>query len=507
MHFPSSYKKALINNTKNTTIRVGDERGKYTAGTVYDAHSYSNRPMGVQVKVQSVTPTKVSELHKHGIPPRSVKSLHSKVKDDYGDDPDVEVIKFRRVGLPYPSVKHLNPNVKKALKTRKERHVFLKAFNTHTAENADNPEYKEGESFMAGYRAARAHRESLQKLSDAYRFEVIRPGMENYHYYPPDVPFKKMSEHKLNDFGTFFDKHIMTYGFDGGFFLGKSTFDPEKEQQKQWKHLQQLQKKQKKQKKQQQEQQRQQRSQKAAPTGSVAPSFDHPKQVQQNLDWGVLDTTPEPTPQKPAELDWTTDKPALKQVQPYKPGFFRKVQEGASRFGKGMQDLGGKMKADYNNMGWKGKTAVGLTGAAAIGGLAYGGYRGYKAIKDWKDKRKADAQKTADLELKAKYNAIQAEKQKKHMQAVVSGHDNVGDKLSESYRFASRMLPNHSPMSITTDHMGNEKGIGHVAWGKMKPKLQESDLIRKLKLYKIGLGEDIIKRSENRLEALRNDYR
>ena len=81
--------------------------------------------------------------------------------------------------MPYPSVKHLNSNIKKALKTRKERYVFLKAFNTHAAEHGHKADYDEVESFKTGYRAARAHRESkgVNKMSELGYFIALGEGV------------------------------------------------------------------------------------------------------------------------------------------------------------------------------------------------------------------------------------------------------------------------------------------------------------------------------------------
>lgn len=43
--FPYQYKKALLNKTKNTTIRIKDEIGKYKIGEIYNAKSYAGKKL------------------------------------------------------------------------------------------------------------------------------------------------------------------------------------------------------------------------------------------------------------------------------------------------------------------------------------------------------------------------------------------------------------------------------------------------------------------------------
>lgn len=65
--FPSQYKKAILQKTKNTTIRIGKEIGKYSAGKVYLAKSYAGNNWGIKIKISSVVKTKINQLSDHGI--------------------------------------------------------------------------------------------------------------------------------------------------------------------------------------------------------------------------------------------------------------------------------------------------------------------------------------------------------------------------------------------------------------------------------------------------------
>ncbi len=76
--FPPSYKKALINKTKNTTIRAVDELGIYKVGKIYHATTYHGKPWGINIKIQQIFQTNIKSLAKHGIPKRSIDSLIKK---------------------------------------------------------------------------------------------------------------------------------------------------------------------------------------------------------------------------------------------------------------------------------------------------------------------------------------------------------------------------------------------------------------------------------------------
>jgi len=72
MFFPHQYKKALMNKTKNSTIRIGNEIGKY--------------------KVGKVIPTTFSKLLDFGIPKRSIKAIQKNEKISLNEN--VELIRF-----------------------------------------------------------------------------------------------------------------------------------------------------------------------------------------------------------------------------------------------------------------------------------------------------------------------------------------------------------------------------------------------------------------------------
>ena len=90
--FPSQYKKAILRKTKNSTIRIGKEIGKYKAGKTYLAKSYTGNNWGIKIKINSVNKTKLCYLSKHGIPERSIKAIQQKEKISLNEF--VEIIKF-----------------------------------------------------------------------------------------------------------------------------------------------------------------------------------------------------------------------------------------------------------------------------------------------------------------------------------------------------------------------------------------------------------------------------
>ena len=73
--FPSDYKRALLNKTKNTTIRIGKEGGKYKKGKIYTVESYSNKDWGIKIKITEVIQTKLNKLVELGIPKRSIGAV------------------------------------------------------------------------------------------------------------------------------------------------------------------------------------------------------------------------------------------------------------------------------------------------------------------------------------------------------------------------------------------------------------------------------------------------
>ena len=90
--FPSQYKKAILHKTKNSTIRIGKEIGKYKAGKTYLAKSYAGNYWGVKIKVNSVIKTKLRQLSEYGIPERSIEATQRKEKISLNES--VEVIRF-----------------------------------------------------------------------------------------------------------------------------------------------------------------------------------------------------------------------------------------------------------------------------------------------------------------------------------------------------------------------------------------------------------------------------
>jgi hypothetical protein len=86
--FPTSYKKAILEKTKNTTIRVDEEKDKYTKG-IYFATSYSGKNWGIKIKIKEVKRVKVKDLNREGIPNRSIESLKKKTGDS-----TVDLIRF-----------------------------------------------------------------------------------------------------------------------------------------------------------------------------------------------------------------------------------------------------------------------------------------------------------------------------------------------------------------------------------------------------------------------------
>ncbi|MBI2645003.1 hypothetical protein HYW94_02405 [Candidatus Uhrbacteria bacterium] len=90
--FPSQYKKALLNKTKNSTIRIGNEIGKYKVGKIYSAKSYAGRNWNIKIKVLKIFPTILDRLSDFNIPKRSIESIQKKEKISRNEK--VELIRF-----------------------------------------------------------------------------------------------------------------------------------------------------------------------------------------------------------------------------------------------------------------------------------------------------------------------------------------------------------------------------------------------------------------------------
>jgi len=90
--FPSQYKKALLNKTKKSTIRIGNELGKYKAGKTYTAKSYAGSNWDIKIKILEIMPTTLNKLSDFGIPKRSIEATQRKEKISLNEK--VELIRF-----------------------------------------------------------------------------------------------------------------------------------------------------------------------------------------------------------------------------------------------------------------------------------------------------------------------------------------------------------------------------------------------------------------------------
>lgn len=91
--FPSQYKKALLNKTKRSTIRISNEIGKYKVGNVYSVRSYAGRNWNIKIKILKIFSTKLGELSKLGITKGSIKATQKKEKISLNEK--VELIRFK----------------------------------------------------------------------------------------------------------------------------------------------------------------------------------------------------------------------------------------------------------------------------------------------------------------------------------------------------------------------------------------------------------------------------
>lgn len=93
--FLVSIKKALLSRTKNITIRISDEIGKYKVGEIYSAKSYAGKDWNIKIKILKVLSVTLGELSELGIPRRSIEATRQKEKISF--DEDVELIRFEVV--------------------------------------------------------------------------------------------------------------------------------------------------------------------------------------------------------------------------------------------------------------------------------------------------------------------------------------------------------------------------------------------------------------------------
>lgn len=90
--FPRQYKKTLLNKTKNATIRIGKEIGKYKVGKIYSAMSYAGKIWNIKIKVIDIFPATLNKLLEIGIPKRSIEATQKKAKISLNEK--VELIRF-----------------------------------------------------------------------------------------------------------------------------------------------------------------------------------------------------------------------------------------------------------------------------------------------------------------------------------------------------------------------------------------------------------------------------
>lgn len=93
--FPSFYRQAISNKSKNITLRLVNEVDKYKEGNVYLATSYTGKDWGIKIRVKKVTPTKLGKLFEFGIPKRSIKALLN--KREITPDSRVDIVEFEAV--------------------------------------------------------------------------------------------------------------------------------------------------------------------------------------------------------------------------------------------------------------------------------------------------------------------------------------------------------------------------------------------------------------------------
>jgi len=85
--FPAQYKKAILNKTKNTTIRINKEIGKYKVSKTYIAKSYAGINWNKKIKIIKTNTIKPNKLSEFGIPKRTINLIKNNAK--------VEVIRFK----------------------------------------------------------------------------------------------------------------------------------------------------------------------------------------------------------------------------------------------------------------------------------------------------------------------------------------------------------------------------------------------------------------------------
>jgi hypothetical protein len=91
--FPGSYKDSLLKGTKNTSLRIDKEIDKYKVGKIYKVGSYSGNDWKIKIKIDNILKLKIKDLHKYGIPQKSIISFKKKAKNLTEED-IVDLLKF-----------------------------------------------------------------------------------------------------------------------------------------------------------------------------------------------------------------------------------------------------------------------------------------------------------------------------------------------------------------------------------------------------------------------------
>lgn len=95
MPFSSEYNRSLRAGTKNSTVRVGAERGRYQKGAEYAATSYTGQPLGVRLKILSVETVPLS-----GVDALTRVGTSESIQRKHGTRPNelVDVVRFEVLG-------------------------------------------------------------------------------------------------------------------------------------------------------------------------------------------------------------------------------------------------------------------------------------------------------------------------------------------------------------------------------------------------------------------------
>lgn len=93
--FPGEYMRGLRAGTKNTTVRVGEERGRYMKGMTYEVTNMKGQPVGVRIKV-----TDVETMPLSGVDQRTRLGTMEMIQRKHGTQPNelVDVVRFEVLG-------------------------------------------------------------------------------------------------------------------------------------------------------------------------------------------------------------------------------------------------------------------------------------------------------------------------------------------------------------------------------------------------------------------------